>query len=446
MISVPSSYKDPSGFMFCQEGINYRQINYSYRDNYDLLMGSGLYASLVSEGLLVSHKEITVMLDAYKVIKPIQIPFISYPYEWCFSQLKNAALLTLSIQKKALEFGMSLKDASAYNIQFINGSPVFIDTLSFEKYKEGQPWVAYKQFCEHFLAPLVLMSYKDYRLSQLMKVYIDGIPLDLTSRLLPFLSRLNPLILTHIHLHAVSQRNYAGKSVKPLKLSRLGLLGIIDSLELVVKSLKLQISDSMWSNYYNDTNSCSLENKKTIVRKCLQSLKPERVWDLGANTGVFSRIAVEVGAQVVSFDNDMLATEVNYASSKGKNILPLVLDLTNPSPAVGWGCKERMSLMQRASVDTVMMLALIHHLVISNNLPFRMIAEFLYDICSSLIIEFVPKSDLQVQGLLSSREDIFIDYTEDNFEQEFSRYFSIKDKASIKESQRIMYLMVKYEN
>ena len=180
--AVSSSFRDPSGLVFVREGVFYRQVNVPYKDNYDHLMSSGLYDKLADNKLLIPHEEVS--LDpatpdsAYKVLKPEQVPFISYPYEWCFGQLKDAALTTLAIQKRALGFGMTLKDGSAYNIQFLKGRPVLIDTLSFEKYCEGQFWVAYRQFCQHFLAPLVLMSYTDVRLSQLLRVHIDGIPLD----------------------------------------------------------------------------------------------------------------------------------------------------------------------------------------------------------------------------------------------------------------------------
>lgn len=185
---ISGSFRDPSGELFSQEGIIYRKINYSYKDPYEHMMASGLYEDLVSNGLLIPHEEIQNEPSdtCFKIIRPQLIDFISYPYEWCFSQLKDAALLTLDIQTRALQFGMTLKDGSAYNIQYHRGRPVFIDTLSFARYCEGSPWIAYRQFCQHFLAPLVLMSYKDVRLSQLLRIYLDGVPLDLASSLAPW--------------------------------------------------------------------------------------------------------------------------------------------------------------------------------------------------------------------------------------------------------------------
>jgi len=456
-VTIPSSFRDPSGVLFVRDGSIFRQVNTIYKDNYDHLMNSGIYETLVADKLLIPHEEVDiegVNPDlAYKIIKPELIPFISYPYEWSFSQLKDAALATLRIQKRSVDFGMSLKDCSAYNIQFRNGKPVFIDTLSFEKYYEGQPWVAYRQFCQHFLAPLALMSCRDVRLNQLLRVYIDGVPLDLASSLLPFRTRFVFSLLSHIHLHARSQKHYADKAVdvSGKKVSRLSFLGLINNLESAVKKLRWRPRGTEWADYYDDTNYASdaLEHKKQIVTEFLGKINPKIIWDLGANVGMFSRIASGKGIETISFDIDPAAVEINYLEcvKKGEtSILPLVLDLTNPSSSIGWQNQERMSILERGPADTVLALALIHHLAISNNVPMDKIAEFIYSICDSLIIEFVPKTDSQVQRLLSTREDIFPDYTQPVFEQEFRRYFTIQEFCRIKDSERTIYLMQRSQN
>jgi len=416
------------------------------------LINSGLYKTLLELNLLIPHQEVNINLAksdrAYKVIKPELITFISYPYEWCFSQLKDAALITLQIQKEALKFDMSLKDCSAYNVQFHKGKPIFIDTLSFEKYREGNPWVAYRQFCQHFLAPLALMSRKDIRLNQLFRIYIDGIPLDLASSLLPFKTHFHFSLLSHIHLHAKSQKHYADKTVDKsrFKMSRTSFLGLIDSLESAVKKLKWNPQSTEWGSYYEDTNytSAALEHKNQIIGKFLEESNPKTIWDLGANDGLFSRVSSNKGIPTLSFDIDPVAVEKNYLKSikeKESNILPLLVDITNPSANIGWENRERMSLKKRRSADTVLALALIHHLAISNNLPFKKIAHFFYKICNSIIIEFVPKNDSQVQRLLSTREDIFPDYTQQSFEEEFGKYFTIQRCERIRDSERILYLM-----
>jgi hypothetical protein len=385
---------------------------------------------------------------AYKIIKPELLSFISYPYEWCFSQLKDVALTTLRIQKTCLDFGMSLKDCSAYNIQFIKGKPVLIDTLSFEKYHEGQPWVAYRQFCQHFLAPLALMSHKDMRLNQLFQVYIDGVPLDLASSLLPIRTRFSFPLLSHIHFHARSQKHFADKTVNlsKHKLSRFGLVGIIESLESAIRNLKRRLQVSEWTKYYEDTNYTldAFEHKKQLVSEFLNIVNPKTAWDLGANVGIFSRIASAKGILISSFDNDPVAVEKNYLGcvARGEtNILPLLVDVTNPSPGIGWQNRERMSLAERGPVDLVLALALVHHLTISNNVPFNKIAAFLSTIANWLIIEFIPKTDSQVQRLLSTRKDIFPDYTQQIFEHELGKTFTIVSSVRIKDSERTLYLM-----
>lgn len=453
---LPASFRDPSGFLFRQGGVIYRQVNLIYKDDYDHLMDSGLYQALVDDNLLIPHQEAGVESPvpelAYRVIKPDPVPFISYPYEWCFSQLRDAALTTLKVQRKALDFGMSLRDSSAYNIQFKNGRPIFIDTLSFGKHREGQPWLAYRQFCQHFLAPLALMSYADIRLSQLLRIYIDGLPLDLAGCLLPWRTRLRFSLLSHIHLHARSQKHFADKAVDVgrHRMSLYALLGILNSLESSVKKLKWQPRGTEWADYYQDTNYSleASEHKKTIVAGFLDRVRPATVWDLGANVGTFSRLASDKGMPTVSFDVDPAAVEKNYLDCVARadtGILPLVIDLTNPSPGIGWENKERMPLKERGPADAVLALALVHHLAISNNVPLSRIAGFLSDICRWLIIEFVPKTDSQVQRLLATREDIFPDYTQEAFEKEFGKLFNITDTVPIKDSQRTLYLMQRRE-
>jgi len=450
---LSASFRDPSGFLFSDGGILYRQVNQIYAENYDLLMDSGLYNGLVKAGLLVPHQEIEhapAEKDlAYKVLQPDIVPFISYPYEWSFSQYKDAALVTLSIQKRALKRGMSLKDASVYNIQFLHGKPILLDTLSFEKYQEGQPWIAYKQFCQHFLAPLALMAFKDVRLSQLMRVHIDGIPLDLASKLLPVSTRLNFGLLTHIHIHAGAQKRYADTEIKRTKervnMSKQAMIGLIDSLQASVKKLQWDAGGTEWGNYYDITNysDTAFEHKKETVEKWIAQVKPSSVWDLGANNGVFSRIASRAGIFTVSSDIDPTAVEHNYLQmrkDKEKNLLPLMQDLTNPSAALGWAHRERDAFKQRGPADMVFALALVHHLAISNNVPLVQVAEYFAELGNWLVIEFVPKSDSQVMKLLQSREDIFDRYTSEGFEEAFVKYFEIQERVKVVESDRVLYL------
>jgi len=450
---VNSSFRDPSGFLFYRDNILYRQINKSYQEHYQHLMESGLYRELIDSKNLIPHEEVDVEpaipKKSFKIIKPEKILFISYPYEWSFSQLKEAALTTLRIQKIAMNYDMTLKDANSYNIQFHNGKATLIDTLSFEQYTEGQFWIGYRQFCQHFLAPLALMSHKDIRLNQLLRIYLDGIPLDLTSKLLPLSTRSSFSLLSHIHAHAKSQKHFEDKKMVKIKEKKLGknsFIGIIESLNSGIKKLNWKPKGTEWADYYTDTNYSSkgFEHKKKMIESFFDKTDVNFVWDLGSNTGIFSRISSNKGISTISFDIDPAAVEKNFLDSVEKQeskILPLLLDLTNPSPSTGWENQERLSLINRGPTDVVLALALLHHLIISNNLPLEKISSFFSKICNYLIIEFIPKNDSQVKRLLQNREDIFDDYSKENFELNFKKYFSFIDSQQIEDSERILYIM-----
>ncbi len=453
---LPGSFRDPSGQLFRHEDRIYRRVNDVYRAHYDLMMASGFYEAVVGDASLISHEEVEPSSipehkDAYRILLPEQIPFISYPYEWSFSQLKDAALLTLSLQARALEFDLSLKDASAYNVQFHKGRPVFIDTLSFEKYPEGRPWVAYQQFCMHFLAPLALVAYRHPEFLKLLRTSLDGIPLDLASRVLPARSRLKPGLLAHIHLHARSQRVHADSAAsaertKSSRVSKLGLRGIVESLEAAVRKLSWKPAGTEWGDYYDETNYSSeaQAHKYELISGLIDQLRPETVWDLGANTGHFSRIAADRGIFTLAADLDPAAVEKNYLDSRSlgnTSLLPLVIDLMNPTPSLGWGGDERMSLAARGPAHVVLALALVHHLAITNNVPLLRIAEYFSSLCRVLIIEFVPKTDSQVVRLLRSREDIFPDYTIEGFETAFAECFRLRERMPIHDSERTLFCL-----
>jgi 2-polyprenyl-3-methyl-5-hydroxy-6-metoxy-1,4-benzoquinol methylase len=452
--ALSSSFRDPSGFVFKQGGVIYRQVNTHYQEDYDMLMNSGLYEALVKENLLIPHSEAKIdpleAKNSYKVIRPEHISHISYPYEWSFSQYQDAALVTLRVLKIALEHGMTLKDASAYNIQFHKGRAVFMDTLSFQKYPAGEAWVGYKQFCQHFLAPLALASKIDIRLLQLMRIYIDGVPLDLAAQLLPFLTKINQGLLMHLHIHAKSQTKYADNKValkdRKQTMSMNGLNAIITNLENTVKGLHHKDHNTEWAAYYTFTNytDSSFRKKKDLVEDYIELVKPKTVWDLGANNGEFSRIASDKNINTVAWDIDPMAVEFNYQmvkTSGEEHILPLVLDLTNPSGGIGWAHAERESVEDRGPADLVLALAIIHHIRITGNIPLSQVAKYLSNLGRHLVIEFVPKGDSQVDKLLLNREDIFSDYDQDTFEKAFKQYFSITKAEPIHGSKRTLYLM-----
>jgi hypothetical protein len=451
--ALPASFRDPAGFLYKQGPDLLRQINPAGYEDYFAAINSGFYQDLMERGWLVPHEELTQYEQESPpdkiIIKPEKIPFISYPYEWSFSQLKTAAQLTLKIQAAALSKNLTLKDSSAYNIQFLHGKPVLIDTLSFERYQEGEPWSAYRQFCQHFLTPLALMAYTDVRLSQLLRTYIDGIPLDLASKLLPRKSSLNLGINMHIHLHAKSQSQYSGKTLErksdSRKMHKHQLQGLVQNLESTLEKLTWKPEQTDWAEYekFHNYSTESFQHKEELVSQYLDQTKSSIVWDLGANTGRFSRLASNIPIDTVSFDIDPGAVELNYkrvVEDSNQHILPLVMDLSNPSPGLGWRLEERDSLFRRGPADTVLALALVHHLVIGNNVPLPNLVAFFAEISNWLIIEFVPKSDPQVKKLLQVRRDIFSDYNLDAFLDHFKVKFDLLAEDQIKGSQRTLFL------
>ena len=452
--AVPSqaSFRDPSGFVFERDGEIYRQINGGFESDIRLLVDSGLYHELAKVGLIVEFTE-APLEHAYSetagmVIRQDRIDIISYPFEWCFSQLKDAALLTLEIMKRALAKDMILKDASAYNVQFQNGSPIFIDTLSFEKYEEGKPWIAYKQFCQHFLAPLAMIAHVDVRLGALLQTNLDGIPLDLASALLPLKTKFSPGLMGHLHLHAKAQEQKSSQPGHEAKISKTGLLALIDSLKGTVLGLQWKPVGTEWGEYYSETNYSpeSFSNKGHVVQSFLSKLPTtaKTCCDLGANNGEFSRLAVERGLKTIALDIDPAAVEKCYlaATKEGNQLLmPLLQDLRNPTPNYGWASNERDGLSRRVKADVVLALALIHHLAIGNNVPLRMVAEYFASFGEYLIVEFVPKEDSQIQRMLVARKDIFSAYTQTGFETAFSPHFDVLAKEPVSGTARTIYFM-----
>jgi len=449
----PSSFRDPAGFIFTRDGVLHRQINEQGRAEYDRLMSSGLYAALAEAGDLIAHEEVDLALaplpGAYKVIRPERVPFVSYPYEWSFGQLKDAALLTLRLQKAAMARGLSLRDATAFNVMFVGGRPILIDTLSFEALRPGAPWVAYRQFCELFLAPLALMSRTDSRAHQLLRSFLDGIPLPMASAMLPARTWASPGLVMHVHMHASAHRRLAdhkGPRRNANTASSNALAALIDSLERTVSRLEWSPSGTTWGDYYQRTNytDAAFARKRELVSEAISRLRPSVVWDLGANDGTFSRLAADAGITTIAFDVDPAAVEHNYRAVKQRGertLLPLLMDLANPTASLGWANAERMSLADRGPADVALALALVHHLAIAHNVPLPRIAAFLAALTRALVIEFVPKEDSQVQRMLASRDDIFSAYHRDGFEAAFREHFTIESSSDIAGSVRTMYVM-----
>lgn len=450
-----ASFRDPSGFIFEKEKILYRQVNKSFKEHFDLFISSGFYEKLVQQDLLIPHEiiqeNLTGSSEWYTTLKPERIEFISYPWEWSFDMLKDAALLTLRLAKEAVASGMLLKDATPYNIQWHKGRLIFIDSLSFEKYDPEEPWIAYRQFCENFFAPLLLMHYSKNSLQQIMLAYPEGIPLGIAKSLLPIRSKFSIHIYLHIHFHAGIAKKKNTPAPSKTKFSKQKFLNLISSLEIAINKLRTPEQSTAWSAYYEEATQRNdyLEQKKKIIVQWLENLTGiKTAADLGANDGEFSKLLSSKNIHSIAADFDPYCINKLYNQLKAgqeKNIQPLIVDLSNPSPSVGVNNNERDSFISRLHADLALALALVHHLAIGKNIPFEMIADLFQKICSALIIEFVPKEDEKVQLMLANKKDIYPGYTAENFEKAFGNYFKVIKKESITGSGRTLYLMTRHE-
>ena len=461
------SYKDTAARVFLKEGIYYRYIFNEYKKEYDNLMQSGLYEALKSMGYLISHSELNYEggdTNVYKQLLPEQIHFQSYPFCWSYTQWRKAIIAYLEINKIALKYGMLLKDATPFNFYFKEGRAILLDTSSFIFFKEGAPWLAYKQFCSEFLSPVALMHYNGQIWSGMVKANLKGMPLSFVSKQLPLKSCFNLTCLLNIHMHAkyantegsIEEENKSKSKVKE-GFTKEKLLSLIDMILGTVKKWKQAYHlDKNWQGYYkNDIESpIYLGQKEDIIKKWLNELKPKTVIDLGANTGRFSLLAAQEVEQVIAIESDYNCVEaIENALDKGalKNITAMQMDLTETSPNFGVLEKEYTNIFQRLanknlSPSLVMGLAIVHHLHISKFLSFPQIAELFAKFNSSyLIVEFVPIEDSKVQLLIKNKQRDFSSYTQENFTAALLKYFKLIEIKKIEGSKREILLLEKIE-
>jgi ribosomal protein L11 methylase PrmA len=448
----PASYRDPSGFVYRRDGVIYRQIAASYVPEWRAFNQSRLARRLVDEGKLLGWSEAPLDAafdaDAAAVIRPDALDFVSHPYEWTFGELRDAGLLTLDVELAALDTGFSLKDASAYNVQFQGIRPVLIDHLSFERRATDAPWPAYRQFCEHFLAPLALMAHRDIRCGSMLRSHPDGIPLELAVRLLPGRTRLRFGLASHLHLHARAQRGRAhqGTAAARARISIERLKALIGNLRSTVSGLDWEPTGTEWAEYaeleHPSYDAGATGAKARLVEQMIGEGSGRTCWDLGANTGAYSRIAAGRGYRLFAFDIDPAAAERHYRSlhREGRTeTTPLLMDLADPSPSLGWAERERPGLLERANADLILALALVHHLAIGRNVPLPMVFELFAGLAAEAVVEWVPREDPMVQSMLAARVDIFDRYTEPGFQAALAERFEVVERSAIDGSQRVLY-------
>jgi len=429
---VASSFRDPSGHVYDIGGRVFRTVRAPGRDDFEFVRSTGFLEGKVRSGqVLEAHLVPNELLgdvapDACYVLEHPRLEFVSHPYEWSFWGLRAAALLTLELHRDALRHGISMSDASAYNVQFDGPNPVLIDYLSFRRYQDGELWAGHRQFCEQLLYPLLLTAYTGVPFNAMLRSHLSGIGASDLLALLPVLHRLSPRFLLHVGLPARLSRTRSrstattAEQLSHTKLPKTALLRILEAMHSWVGALRPHRRRTAWQTYA-DLNSYSegeRGEKARFVAEFVAASRPRTLWDLGCNTGDYSKVALEAGAgRVIGFETDQGALDAAFLRAEREKLrfLPLYQELLNPSPDQGWRQEERKGLQSRAQADAVLMLALIHHLAIANNVPLAEVVDWATSLAPAGVIEFVPKEDPMAAALLALRPDIFPDYTREAF-------------------------------
>jgi len=458
LLIEPGSFRDRHGRVFYHNDAVFRGISEKVFTDWKLLYEKKFFQDGIKNGKLIQTELVppqNVPQVAFQnrwaaILRHQKIPFVSYPYEWSFGMLKDAALLQLELLQQSLKENMILKDSSSFNIQWIGAKPIFIDIASFEKLEPGTPWVGYRQFCEMFLYPLMLQAYKDVPFHSWLRGSIDGIHPEDFINIMTLRDMFRSGVFVDVYLQAKLQMKYAATTkkvkddIKAVGFRKEMIESNIRRLTKVVKKLNWKRSKSEWSDYADD-NSYSTQDakiKEDFVRQAVHTNNWKLVWDLGCNTGRYSKIASENAQYVVAMDSDHLAIERLYnvlRNEKNDKILPLVINLADSSPNLGWRGLERKSLTERGKPDLILALALIHHVVISANIPLSEFIDWLASLGSNLIIEFVTKADPMVKLLLKNKDDQYDDYELDNFKQKLESKFNIVKQLALTSGTRYLF-------
>ncbi|MBK5232583.1 MAG: methyltransferase [Thermoleophilia bacterium] len=459
----PGSFRDRDSRVVITDDAILRALSPEGAGDWDALATSPLLETLVNKGELIPTKEVDVSVlngstdllptGVTRVLEHQRVPFISYPYEWTFSMLRDAALLQLDLGIASVDEGLMLKDATPYNVQFQGSSPVFIDVGSFEKIPEGLPWVGYRQFCMLYLYPLLFQAHKDIPFHPWMRGSIDGIqPID-AIKVFSLRDRLRRGVFLHTSLHARLDRraNKSGpgdpdapkkeRNVKPEAVK-----AHMASMRRLVDKLRWKTGETSWSGYrqHNTYSDDDDKRKVSFVAEVANNKHPTLTWDMGCNDGAYSRIAAENSDRVVAFDFDHATVEALYRSLRAEGntkILPLVGNLADPSPGLGWRGLERRTLADRGAPDLMLALALIHHVSISANIPIAEFLEWVKDLGSTLLIEFPKRTDPMVRALLANKQEgANLDYDLENFELELGRRFNVEKREELPSGDRVLYL------
>jgi SAM-dependent methyltransferase len=468
LIADRGSFRDRANRVYDDGEKIVRGINAAALANWTGLSGTAFFKQLVEAGrvvgtrLLSAGESVDVADGAWAAyLVHDRVPFISYPYEWCFGMLKDAALLHLEILERAIPCGWTLKDATAYNVQFVGAMPVFIDIPSFVPYKRGEPWVGYRQFCMMFLYPLMLRAYRGIDYLPLLRGNLEGIDPETANRILSGRDRVRKGVFGHVYLHSKMQSRYRNRDLDQAKLlteegdrrpelQKVGrhteamVVGMIQGLRRTVERLKSPDDRTTWGDYETDHSYAekSYSAKKAFVEQVVKARRRKLVWDVGCNTGTFSAIAASNSDYVVAIDGDTKAIERLYQRQKkagATNILPIVMNLGSASPNQGWRGTERKALENRAKPELILCLALIHHIVISANIPLQEFVGWLRDFECEVVIEAVGLGDDMTRMLLRNRVNQYDELEDDTFERILGARFHIVRSEPLKGGMRKIY-------
>ena len=466
MLSVDGgSFKDPSGRVYRLDGPGgarvVRGLNDEAAATIERLLSEPFFQRLVADGDVVRTSVLpgddpaasrVVEMGWAAAVEHEAVDFVTWPYEWPFSMLKDAALLQLRLLDTAVRNGWMLKDATPFNIQWIGARPVFTDVPSFVPWEDGEYWRGYRQFCSTFLTPLMLTAHLGIPFQPLLRSRLDGIPPEEAAKYFYGLRRFKRGVLSHVWFPAKAERRmrsrgaYAQGSGSSRRQPRTMLLALLDSLTRLVDRLSYGSASSDWSQY-SETHSYEdedFERKKSFVDRHASARRPRLLWDLGANTGTFSRIAARHSETVIAVDGDHDAVDLLYREVREEeepNVVPLVMDLANLSPGQGWAGQERAAFDQRGSPDMVLCLALVHHMRVSANVPLSLYVEWLGSLDATVILEFVGRDDEMFRRLVENKTEDYPDYTAAEFESEVDKHFTVGDRLELKSGNRELFLL-----
>ncbi len=448
-----ASFRDPSSRVWRSDSRIYRGLDVDAASNFEALSTTGFYEQARASGQLVATTRHDAAVDSgwEAVLEHEPIPVISYPHEWSFSMLQDAALLTLRLQRRAIDDDITMKDASPYNVQFVGASPRFIDIGSFERYRAGEPWWGYRQFCQLFLYPLMFTAYKDLPHQPWLRGSIDGVTPEHARRVLEGRRKGHKGFFAHVWLHAKADRRLTGSSNETIEqMKRSGynrnlLIATLDRLIKLVGNLEWERSESRWAQYsgrghYEPTEVTA---KQDFVRSALAGRRYGQVWDIGANDGMFSRIASDHADTVLALDADALVVDRLYRElhqDGPANVVPLVMDFADPSPGIGWAGRERPPLGDRSRPDAVLALAVIHHLALTHNVPTEEFLDLLATMQAAVVLEVPTEHDPMVKALFAhKRPGTHRSYNLSTIESEIQARFEVRARRELAGSTRVLF-------